>query len=442
MDLSAGLQDVDLSRSTSVCGPSSIQSGGHSVGLVSVSTSCDAFVVDSVLCFVKAFRLRGDKESLKSKMCERFSGAAVCTAKKLLWDSCAEALRSLNLPFQQRRDSDKRKQITADVEDLLLAFDALDSVDSIPPIFCEASELFKLPPISLDPVAEQVEKNSLILKDLTSVMSRLESKFSSCFQTTSNVSTEDHSAEQQAESTTYAHKVASFTPTTDAISSSHPFKVAKPDRSFDRDSNLVLFGLSESHSLIESKEIVDEVLEFLAGKPIVIRDVFRLGKTTRSHSASPQARPRPVLIKLSVAWDRKLVLLRKRKLKNFRIERLFVREDLPIELRQHKALKISHTDAQVGGNQSSEIALSDQQHGCMSSQRRAVAHSSVSLHAVSLDSASASGLPVRCRSGSPTALLHTHSHSRSLSPSSLSTSSSCSTSTLVQDSHNTYHRPT
>ena len=119
----------------------------------------------------------------------------------MLWDSCAEALRSLNLPFQQRRDSDKRKQITADVEDLLLAFDALDSVDSIPPIFCEASELFKLPPISLDPVAEQVEKNSSILKDLTSVMSQLESKFSSCFQTTSNVSAEDHSAEQQAEST-------------------------------------------------------------------------------------------------------------------------------------------------------------------------------------------------------------------------------------------------
>ena len=70
---------------------------------------------------MKAFRLRGDKESLKSMVCECFSGAAVFTAKLLLWDSCAEALRSLNLPFQQRRDSDKRKQITADVEDLLLA---------------------------------------------------------------------------------------------------------------------------------------------------------------------------------------------------------------------------------------------------------------------------------------------------------------------------------
>ena len=91
--------------------------------------------------------------------------------------------------------------------------------------------------------------------------------------------------------------MASFTPTIDALFSSLPFKVAKPDCSFDGDSNLVLFGLFESHSLIESKEIVNEVLEFIAGKPIVIRDMFCLGKTTRSHSTSSQARPRLVLIK-------------------------------------------------------------------------------------------------------------------------------------------------
>ena len=88
--------------------------------------------------------------------------------------------------------------------------------------------------------------------------------------------------------------------------------------------------------------------------------------------------------------------MRKGKPNDFRIERLFVQEDLPIELRQHKALKILNTDAKVGGNQSSEIALSDQQHGRMSSQRRVVAHSFASLHALdsASASASASGLPV------------------------------------------------
>ena len=85
---------------------------------VSVSTSCDMFIVDTVLSFVK----KGDTNSLKIK---KLVSVSVSAAKQLLWDSCAQALRSFNLPYQQRRDSDKRKQFTADIEDLSLAFDAL-----------------------------------------------------------------------------------------------------------------------------------------------------------------------------------------------------------------------------------------------------------------------------------------------------------------------------
>ena len=203
---------------------------------------------------------------MKKKIAERFSGASISAAKKMLWDSCAQALRSLNLPYQQRRDSDKRKQLTADIEDLLLAFDALDSNNSIPPIYCEAGDLYKLPPISLDPLAEQVEKNAQVLTNLTSAVQCLETKLSSCFLFTSNQSSEDRSPEQLAESNTYAGRVASFTPSPAAApSSSHSFRASKSNQSFERDANLVLFGLPEAHSLIESKEIADEALEFLAG---------------------------------------------------------------------------------------------------------------------------------------------------------------------------------
>ena len=47
-------------------------------------------------------------------------------------------------------------------------------------------------------------------------------------------------------------------------SSISSFRASKSNQSFERDANLVLFGLPETHSLIESKEIADEVLEFLA----------------------------------------------------------------------------------------------------------------------------------------------------------------------------------
>ena len=148
------------------------------------------------------------KNSLKIKSGERFSGAPISAAKKLLWDSCAQALRSLNLSYQQRRDSDKRKQLTADIEDLLLAFDALDTNNSIPSMYCEAGDLYKLPPISFDPLAEQVEKNSQVLTNLTSAVQCLE--LSSCFLPTSNQRSEDRSPEQMAESNTYAGRGASL----------------------------------------------------------------------------------------------------------------------------------------------------------------------------------------------------------------------------------------
>ena len=88
--------------------------------------------------------------------------------------------------------------------------------------------------------------------------------------------------------------------------------------------NLVLFGLPENNSIMELKSEIDELLEFLAGKQVNVNDVFRLGKYSGSSK-----RPRPVLIKLATAWDRKVVLLRKRSLKEFKIPRLFLREDVP-----------------------------------------------------------------------------------------------------------------
>ena len=59
LDLSAGSQDVDLSRSTPVSGHVSSQPNvaESSRRRVSVSTSCDTFIVDAILSFVKAYRL-------------------------------------------------------------------------------------------------------------------------------------------------------------------------------------------------------------------------------------------------------------------------------------------------------------------------------------------------------------------------------------------------
>ena len=87
-----------------------------------------------------------------------------------------------------RRSSDRRAQIEADLDDVLAAFDLLDSKALIPPIlnFCEASELYRLPSLSLDPVSEQVQDNTKALLSLTSVVNSIEKKTSSFFETSAS----------------------------------------------------------------------------------------------------------------------------------------------------------------------------------------------------------------------------------------------------------------
>ena len=205
----------------------------------------------------------------------------------------------------------------------------------------------------LDPVAEQVESNSQALKSLSSVIERLEVKLSN-FLVSSSPS---HTATGSQPGMSYAAAASSSPPP--ETSKSPPViarknSVSHSSSANDRSCNVVLFGLPEGRSLVESKKVVDEILEFLSGKSIQIKDMFRLGKFI---SQTTSSRPRPVLIKLCTAWDRKLVLLRKSSLKDFHIKRLFLREDVPPEhkLRVRKVVSSLHSSDLNQGSSTTAI---------------------------------------------------------------------------------------
>ena len=154
-------------------------------------------------------------------------------------------------------------------------------------------------------MAEQVESNSQALKSLSSVIERLEEKLSNFLLSGSP----SHTATGSQPGMSCA--AAAYSSPPPETSKSPPVIVRKNSVSHsssanDRSCNVVLFGLPERRSLVESKKVVDEILEFLSGKSIQIKDMFRLGKFI---SQTTSSRPRPVLIKLCTAWDRKLVLL-------------------------------------------------------------------------------------------------------------------------------------
>ncbi len=136
-------------------------------------------LTDPVLAFIKAYRLRGDNDGLKGAVADHFDTAAVADAKKKLWDFCKQDLTSLGLSFQSRRDSERRSQLTADLEDTLSMFESLDSVEKLPSIFCEATDLIRLPPLSLDSVAEQIQVNTKVIEKLDTSVQELKDQLTS-----------------------------------------------------------------------------------------------------------------------------------------------------------------------------------------------------------------------------------------------------------------------
>ena len=386
------------------------------------------FLVNTVLSFIKAYRLKGDNESLKKRVCEHFSPGDVEDGKKLLWDFCRHDLEAASLPYHTRRGTDRRSQMAANLDDIVQAFVVLDSSDLIPGIYCEATDLLQVPSLSLDPVSEKVETNTLSLQNLVSKIDHLEAKLSSLIGASNNAHSQS----------TYAAVTSSTIPVPSATASLSqvPRKVLSkpPFSSESRDCNLILFGLPETKSIVDSKEYVDEMLEFLVGKPVIVKDMFRLGKYDSSGGVRVSNRPRPVLIKLTTPWDRKLILLCKRNLQNFKVPRLFLREDLPPDHRfRIKNLNVPSTMGVQSVSSNPPLhtnTLPDpiQDDSSQSQPIATVSASGFTKVSDSRESISLYASPVSSRSSTPV-------RSYSLSPSRCNSSAS-SSSTVVQGGSN------
>ena len=175
----------------------------------------------------------------------------------------------------------------------------------------------------------QSKLNSSVFKTLSSTIEELNHKISSL----GNIQP------PSATSSSYASAVSSgkqfATPSnTDTLAQDGKHKmytVCYLSSMSGRELNLILFGLQETGSIVESKQLlVDEILLFITGRAIPIKDLFRLGKLARPSSGSSgfsSGKLCPVLIKLMTAWDCRVVLYSKRKLKDFRLGYLFLWEE-------------------------------------------------------------------------------------------------------------------
>ena len=114
-------------------------------------------LVDPVLAFIKAYRLKGDHTGLKQAVLSTFDSTSLAAAHRSLWDVCKIDLELSGLSFHSRRWSEKRQLADILFADLMAAFDKLDCVEKVPPMFCEATDLIKLPTLVLDPVSKKLD---------------------------------------------------------------------------------------------------------------------------------------------------------------------------------------------------------------------------------------------------------------------------------------------
>ena len=224
---------------------------------------------------------------------------------------------------------------------ILQAFCKLDDIDKVPLIYCEANELVKLPPVTADPVSELVIANSACLKEIEGRISQLHDDLAGLRTLTARVETSISSTPSPPSS--YAAAVGASVSNVSGFSG---HRVSRPDRA----ENLMIFGLPEAECLPDFKRKVDELLNFLTGRPVPVKDLYRLDhrKNTSNSSTPTSSRPRPVLLKLMSSWDRRLVLSAVRDFKGYSVKGIFVREDLsPEERLKRRGRNASRTASAV-----------------------------------------------------------------------------------------------
>ena len=325
-------------------------------------------LINPMLAFVKAFRLKGDNASLRSAVAARFDTGVPSSAIKALWDFSGPDLSRLGLAYQSRRNADKQQLFESLVADLVSVFEVLDADDVIPDIYCEAIDLLSLPSLELDLVSKRLETNTKVLQSLCTSVESLPSKLvkpiqdqassqlDSLIESVQSLKNQlscalDASINELKDSTskftlsaqklkdqlfsTIASSVKELksSPTEHTVAVSRSVKMNSHVSSIDRRNNVIIFGLEEK-SLLETKKDVESILEFLCGRLVPFNDAFRLGRFKGRDSDHP---PRPLLVKLSNVWDKRLILAAKRNLKDFSIKRLFIREDLSPETRKIRA---------------------------------------------------------------------------------------------------------
>ena len=148
---SVDMQGFVQSHSPRVHRQGSVRSASPALPSVSSQRQSRPLLINSVLSFVKAYRLKGDIESLKKECASNLAQLMLTMQRGCCGTIADKSLRLLVLFIMHVVALTNAVSLyLANIDNIILqAIVALDSTDLIPGIYCEATDLLRIPSLSL-----------------------------------------------------------------------------------------------------------------------------------------------------------------------------------------------------------------------------------------------------------------------------------------------------
>jgi hypothetical protein len=312
------------------------------------------FVVSELLTYIKFYRNCANITHLKTVVLNFYSSTEISQAKALLMSKFPSLI---NTNFcTGRRGSSSRPQHLAELDDLLGAFDFIDSSELLKDVNFVAENLDRLPkygPEELN-VCAVVDRQRATEADIAAIASRV-IDMEEASKASGVSSREDlvHKLTEFDEKMSVALATLSAqvqnTNATLSVFADRVDKVRGPPVRSAHDAdcslNIIMTGVAEDRDPLQWRAKVDDVLQFVAGRPVDVVDIMRVGGRYRD------GRVRPILVKLKSVWDRRILLMSRRNLKDYNSARIFLYPDEPVDVRRRQTLDRLKHKAESEGKQ-------------------------------------------------------------------------------------------
>jgi hypothetical protein len=324
--------------------------------------------VNELLSYVNFYRDRSNLEDLRKVILRYFNPVDVSDAKRVLIQTLQPFIPADCQYISDRRNSAGRLAHHAELDDIFGIMDELDVRNLLSANQFSAINIAQLPKcapedLNFSTVAERQQQTEAVVQELVSAIADLSpksngglaiaSEITSTLKAVENLNNKlseslshiqsqlDHLGEVYKHSFKSLH-ASQFTQSarSSQTPASPPFVVNQPTPTadIDRSRNVVVFGIPEDRDTSIWQKQVSDVLAFVVG-PVQTGDVFRLGRYETGKT-------RPVLVRLSSVWDRRLILSNASCLRGDATwGGVFIRPDVSLPERRRGTLKYIQTRA-------------------------------------------------------------------------------------------------